>query len=56
MDNCQHCKNALFNPLWGDYKCKLDGLYRYGEQTMPCADFKKGTPGTSKDVETEGTR
>lgn len=57
MNNCKNCANALFDKLWGDYKCKLDGLFRYdlSELLGPaenCPDHKEGEPGISKGIET----
>lgn len=39
--NCQMCKNAIFNALWGEYKCGLTGE----------CEYQKGTPRESKENE-----
>lgn len=51
MNNCKNCANALYDELWGDYKCSLDGLFRYG-LPKECPDHKEGEPGISKGIET----
>ena len=50
MKNCKNCANAMYDERWGDYKCSIDGFYRY---KMPegCPDHKEGEPGISKGIE-----
>lgn len=50
MNGCKNCKNALYDERWGDYKCKLDGFYRYGGG-INCPDHEEGEPEISKGVE-----
>ena len=50
MGNCQTCAHGRYNTLWGDWKCGLSGLYCYDvRKNDECPDYKKGTPGDSKD-------
>lgn len=53
MNSCKNCSYALFDKLWGDFKCKLDGLYRY-DRGVECPDHKEGEPEISKGVENIG--
>ena len=51
---CETCSKALFDPLWGEYRCSVtkrkakDEELKYG-----CAEYKEGKPGFSKGIETE---
>lgn len=42
---CKTCKHAIFDPLWGDYKCSktqrrvTDDEFRNG-----CDEYEKGVP------------
>jgi len=45
---CQNCKNALFNELWGEYKCKLKQIVINILEDL-CPDFVEGTPEVSKE-------
>ena len=47
---CKTCENALFDGLWGDYKCKKTGYYVYGDYPNDC-EYKEGTPGIAKGKE-----
>lgn len=51
MSNCSNCKNAVFDRLWGDYKCKArDGITIYILlDEKECGYFAKGTPSISKE-------
>lgn len=50
MGNCKTCANALFNQLWGDWKCKISGLYCYDpSKNEGCEDYKQGVPAVSKE-------
>ena len=52
MDNmtktCSSCSNAIFDPLWGEYKCKKLGIYCY---MLPnnCKDYTHGVPDISEE-------
>lgn len=47
---CNHCENAIFDPLWGEHKCFKKQRYVKPEFDADCADFKEGTPKESKIV------
>lgn len=50
MENCKTCKNAIFDEIWGDYKCKVNHLVIYNAQDVEgCVYYKKGEPKISKD-------
>lgn len=50
MQNCTTCANAVFDPLWGEYKCKVrkTTVYILLDSTE-CRDYKNGTPEKSKE-------
>lgn len=53
MDNCTNCKNALFDEIWGEYKCKIDKKKHSLEGQLAgarCGYHKKGTPGIAQGV------
>jgi hypothetical protein len=53
MDDCRNCTNAIFDEIWGEYKCKIDKKRHYldGKATnTKCGYHKKGTPAISKNV------
>lgn len=56
MNNCKSCKNAIFNELWGDYKCKIDQIIHHPDEKMVCEHYKKGIPSKSKKTETHISR
>lgn len=43
MENCTTCKNAVFDALWGEYRCmkRQTGIYILLDSTE-CADYAKG--------------
>lgn len=45
---CKHCKNALFNELWGNHKCKIDRVTQR-KIIVACPNFAEGTPEISKE-------
>lgn len=54
MGNCETCLNAIFNELWGEYKCKVyQHTVYFPEELTGCKDYKKGTPSISKDDEVD---
>ena len=53
MANCTTCENAIFDALWGEYKCSVYKRVSYSAdfKTMlvdGCKDYKNGTPKESK--------
>ena len=53
MDNCSNCKHALFDEIWGEYKCKIDKKKHCLEGQLAgvkCSGHEKGTPGIARGV------
>lgn len=43
--NCQTCSHAIFDPIWGEYKCEVKKRYiKNDAESLTCRDHKKGTP------------
>ena len=54
MLKCKTCSKALYNELWGEYKCSETKLYIYNPKLVEdCQGYKKGEPGKSKDYTNE---
>lgn len=50
MGNCKTCKNAIFDEIWADYKCKVKHRVIYNPNDMNhCIDYTKGEPKISED-------
>lgn len=51
MSNCSTCEYAIFDELWGEYKCKIRHrrVYKPGKESVNCEWYKKGEPSESKD-------
>lgn len=42
MENCTNCEHAVFDELWGEYKCKKREQRIYILlDSKECADYKK---------------
>lgn len=54
MKNCKTCSNAIFDPHWGEYKCKIlqHRIYK-PEEVLNCKNYKKGKPAESAKKEEE---
>ena len=40
--NCYHCKNAIFDEVFGEYKCRIRKRYIYDvDANTGCKDYKK---------------
>lgn len=53
MGNCTNCGHAIFDPIYGDYKCNIYEITIYKPDTkIGCERYEKGTPITSKVDET----
>ena len=51
---CECCSKALFNPLWGEYKCSVTKrMAKNYELKNGCEQYKNGKPGISKGTEEE---
>ena len=56
MDDCRNCSNALFDDIWGEYKCKIDKKKHSLDGQLvgaKCSYHKKGTPEIAKGVTEE---
>lgn len=43
MENCKNCEHSVFDPIWGEYKCKARGTRIYILlDSSECSDYKKG--------------
>ena len=43
--NCKACGKAIFDALWGDWKCSVHKRWcRKSELEEGCNDYKKGEP------------
>lgn len=42
MNLCKTCSNAIFDPVWGEYKCSIKHVYT--SESVDCPDYKKGNP------------
>lgn len=42
MENCKNCEHAVFDPLWGEYKCKVRKTRIYILlDSSECSDYTK---------------
>lgn len=48
MANCAKCGNAIFDPLWGDFKCSIRQHVVYNHKNVECDDYKEGEPTETK--------
>lgn len=49
MKNCQTCRRAVFDPVFGEYKCSVKKIIIYNlAEKEGCPDYKEGTPMESK--------
>lgn len=53
MASCAECKNALFDKIWGEYKCTITQHTIYQSNNVDCGTYKKGEPEEAKDVTEE---
>ena len=49
MTYCKNCANAIFDPVFGDFKCSKSEVVVY-ESVVDCADYEKGNPIISKET------
>lgn len=51
---CETCAHALFDKLYGEYKCSKSQLIVYDPANAEdCLEYKEGAPKTSKQHEEE---
>lgn len=49
MENCTTCKHAVFDALWGEYRCAVRGTRLYIMlDSSECTEYKKGAPAESQ--------
>lgn len=54
MKNCETCANAIFDEVWGEYKCIVLGhVIDDLDEIVDCSAHKKGKPKISE-MEWEG--
>ena len=53
MSNCINCGNAIFDELWGDYKCSVYKRAVHDHEHVGCKQYQEGTPKKSKNVRYE---
>lgn len=46
---CETCKNAIFDPVWGEYKCRVRHQRIYKPPMDICEWYDKGEPTESKE-------
>jgi hypothetical protein len=52
--NCTTCGKAVFDKIWGDYKCTAFHVRVQNPlNTGDCGKYVKGTPGEAKDEDFE---
>lgn len=49
MSNCVNCGNAIFDEIWGDYKCSIYKRHVYDHEIVGCKHYNKGEPKRTKD-------
>lgn len=50
MKYCKNCTHAIFDQLWGSYKCGIKQTSVDTHFTVDCPDYEEGNPTISKDV------
>ena len=57
MDKCSECVHAIFDPLWGEYKCEILKTVAPGPSgVIGCKDYKKGQPKVTKATDKTETK
>ena len=41
-ENCKTCEHAIFDEIWGDYKCKKYEIIVHPDERLDCESYKKG--------------
>lgn len=45
MKNCTNCKYAIFDEIWGEYKCVVyEHTVEQPYDVEPCSEHEKGIP------------
>lgn len=53
MKNCTTCGNAIFDTVFGEYKCGISKTYVRTPLNVRCENYKEGKPMDSKDMHEE---
>ena len=48
MDNCITCEHAIFDAVWGEYKCDVNAHRVLNPKWFKCESYKEGKPKESK--------
>ena len=53
--DCANCKHALFDQMFGEYKCKVreQRVYKPAKNNVVCEWYEEGKPGLAKFDETK---
>lgn len=52
MKNCTNCKHAIFDEIWGEYKCTVyERTIEQPYDVEPCCKHIKGVPKNLEDRE-----
>lgn len=49
MPNCTNCSNAIFDTVWGEYKCSIYKRTVYNHEVIGCKYYNEGQPKESID-------
>lgn len=49
MKYCKNCANAIFDQVFGSYKCGVSQVSVDMGYVIDCRDYEKGNPTVSKD-------
>ena len=50
MIDCKNCNNAIFDPVFGEYKCRISERVNQNTILVACSHYEAGTPETSKET------
>lgn len=50
MKYCKNCANAIFDQVFGDYKCSITQVSVDPDSVVDCEDHANGNPTVSKDL------
>lgn len=45
--NCKNCKHAIFDPVWGEYKCSVLHIRVYDTEREDCTHYKTKEGGST---------
>ena len=47
---CSECENALFDSVYGEFKCSIKQIVMRNIEVADCEHYNKGKPGISKNI------